>query len=344
MFPSELGFAMPPEWSEHMGTLMEWPIKEALWPEPFEEVLEAFANTAKSIAQFEPVIMIARPELAEQAQRLCGGGIKILEMLHDDSWMRDNGPTFVINSRGELSGINWRFNAWGGKYPFNYDDMVAFKVLNCLEIPCFDAPLIMEGGSIHVDGEGTVLTTEQCLLNANRNPHMNKDQIEDMLKKYLGAKKIIWLKNGLYGDDTDGHIDNVACFAGPGKVIVQISSDKNNPNYERSAENLEILKGCTDAQGRFLEIIEIEQPGEELYDGAYLTLSYINFYFVNGGIILPVFGGKHSETDSNAKNVLQRAFPDRRIVAVDGMPIARGGGNVHCITQQMPRGVPAGIF
>lgn len=343
MYPAELGFRMPPEWARHMGTLMEWPIREADWPEPFEEVLEVFADVARKIAEFEPVIMIARPDLAKQAAKMCGPTIKILEIDHDDSWMRDNGPTFVVNDKEELAGINWRFNAWGGKYPFEKDNLVAAKVLQTLEVPAFHAPFIMEGGSIHVDGEGTLLTTEECLLNANRNVSMTKEELENELKRYLNIEKIIWLKKGLHGDDTDGHIDNVASFVRPGVIIVQTTSNQDNPNYERSRDNLETLRNSTDAKGRKFEIIEIEQPSPAYYEDMHLTLSYINFYFVNGGIILPLFCGDHEETDRKAEAVLKKTFPERKIVTVNGMPIIRGGGNVHCITQQMPYGVPAKI-
>jgi agmatine deiminase len=341
MYPAKLGFKMPPEWTKHAGTFMEWPVKEAVWPEPYDEVLEAFADVAKKIVKFEPVIMIAKPDLAEQAAHYCGPQIKILELENDDSWMRDNGPTFVTNDKGELAGINWIFNAWGGKYPCENDNLIASKLLNTLEVPCFDAPIVMEGGSIHVDGEGTLLTTEECLLNENRNPRLTRDQIEDTVKKYLNIEKIIWLKKGLYGDDTDGHVDNVACFAQPGTVIVQTTKDPKNKNYQRSLDNLETLRNVTDAKGRKLEIIEIQQPEEAYYEDAYLTLSYLNFYFVNGGIIMPVFGGKYSDTDKKAEEVLKNTFPDREVVTMNGMPIIRGGGNIHCITQQMPVGVPA---
>lgn len=341
MLPIQKDFKMPAEWSKHQRTFMEWPIKEAGWPDPFKEVLDAFADVAKKIAQFEPVTMIVRPDLASQAAQMCGPQVEILKMEHDDSWMRDNGPTFLVNDRGELAGINWLFNAWGGKYPYEMDNLIASKVLEHFGVPCYNAPFIMEGGSIHVDGEGTLLTTEECLLNKNRNPHLTRDDIERHLKDYLNVQKVIWLKRGLYGDDTDGHVDNVACFARPGVIILQATSDPGNPNYERSRENLDTLKNATDAQGRKLEIIQIEQPSEDHYHEIPLTLSYLNFYFVNGGIILPVFGGKHQSTDKSAQEVLAKVFPDRKIVTVDGMPIIRGGGNVHCITQQMPEGIPA---
>lgn len=334
MTPAELGYYMPPEWAEHQRTFMEWPVKEAGWPEPFEHILPAFAAIVKAIARFEPVTVLANPHLSEEAAGFCGPGVEIIPIEHNDSWMRDNGPTFLVNKKGELAGVNWIFNAWGGKYQSQLDNMVVPRLLELLRIPCFNAPLVMEGGSFHVDGEGTLLTTEECLLNPNRNPGLQRAEIEAYLKAYLNVAKIIWLKRGWYGDDTDGHIDNVACFAAPGVVLVQVCSDPRDPNYEISQENLEILQQATDAKGRRLRIIKVEQPPAVYYADRRLTLSYLNFYFVNSGIIMPVFGNQ--QTDGAAYSILRETFPERKIVTVDGLIIARGGGNVHCLTQQMP--------
>jgi agmatine deiminase len=343
MNPAELGFSMPPEWSQHSATLMEFPVREALWPEPFEDILEAYGDIAKKVSRFEPVKLIVRPDMVKQAIEVCGSDIEILEMEHNDSWARDNGPTFIKNAKGEIAGINWKFNAWGGKYPYELDDLVAPRVLELLGVPRFDVPMVLEGGSIHVDGEGTLITTEECLLNRNRNAHLTKGEIEEILKRNLNIKKIIWLKRGLYGDDTDGHVDNVACFARPGVILIQTCSERDNPNYELSEQNLEILRSEADAKGRTFEIIQIEQPAEAYYGDLFLTLSYINFYFVNGGIILPQFGGEFAAADKAAKEVLESTFPDREIVTIDGMKIIRGGGNVHCLTQQIPAGTPANL-
>lgn len=339
--PADLGFRMPAEWARHSRTLMAWPIREAIWPEPFEEILHTYSDILKKIARFEPVTLVVKPDVSKEAAEFCGTGVEILELKHDDSWMRDNGPTFVRNDRGELLGINWIFNAWGGKYPCGNDNLVAPGLLEHLGVPCLNVPIVMEGGSIHTDGEGTLLTTEECLLNSNRNPHLRKEEIESILKECLNIQKVIWLRKGLYGDDTDGHVDNVACFAKPGAILIQTSSDPGNPNYEISKENLELLGNSADAKGRPFEIVQIEQPGESYYEELYLTLSYINFYFVNGGIVLPQFGGDFADTDRFAKSVLEKIFPEREIVTVNGMPIIRGGGNVHCLTQQMPEGLPA---
>ncbi|NLY42375.1 MAG: agmatine deiminase family protein [Clostridiaceae bacterium] len=343
--PKDLGFKMPAEWVKHSRTIMAWPVVEAEWPGPMEEILEAYSDAVKKIASFEPILMIVKPELKEQLKKYCDiNNIDTLEIINDDSWTRDNGPTIVANDKGEIAGINWMFNAWGGKYPYENDNMVAPKALDFLGIPRFDAPLVMEGGSIHVDGEGTLLTTEECLLNKNRNPNLTREQIELILKQYLNVEKIIWLKKGLFGDDTDGHIDNVACFAKPGVIILQTCSDPDDPNYERTKENIEILRNATDAKGRRFEIIQIEQPQPVDYNGIRLTLSYINFYFVNGGIILPTFGGKNASRDKDAESILKSVFPDRKIVTINGLPLARGGGNIHCLTQQVPAGPPAKAF
>lgn len=342
MFPREMGFRMPAEWEKRQRTFMEWPVRENLWPDGFEDARKGYSEVAKAIAEFEELCMIARPDQAGRAKEMCGEKVKVIAMEHDDSWIRDNGPTFIINNKNEVAGISWEFNAWGEKYkPFDKDNEVAKKVLELFNVPVFEAPIILEGGSIHVDGEGTLLTTEQCLLNKNRNTHLSKKEIEDVLYKYLSVDKFLWLKQGLYGDETDGHVDNVACFVKPGVVVLQVCSDKNDPNYELTLENLSILENTVDAKGRKLEIIKIEQPPARCLNNERLTLSYINYYPVNGGIILPVFGQDAENTDKKAVEVLQRVYPDRKIVTVDGMPIIKGGGNVHCITQQMPYGLPA---
>ncbi|MFZ3170959.1 MAG: agmatine deiminase family protein [Carboxydocellales bacterium] len=343
MVPRKLNFRMPPEWAEHARTFMEWPVQEAMcWPENHEQVCKGFAEIAQAIVEFEPVTMLVNPEGLAKAGRLCGPKVELLVIEHNDSWMRDNGPTFLINEQSEVAGVNWQFNAWGGKYaPWDLDNQVAPKLLKHLEIPCFQAPFVLEGGAIHVDGEGTLLTTEECLLNQNRNAGLSREELVELLKQYLNVDKIIWLKRGLYGDETDGHIDNVACFAKPGSVILQTCQDPADANYQNTMENLKLLQNTTDAKGRRLSIIPIQQPPARFYQGSRLTLSYLNFYFVNGGIILPVFGEESKQTDLFAEQALQKTFPERKIVKIDGMSIIKEGGNVHCITQQMPIGSPA---
>lgn len=338
---NEKNYYMPAEWEQHERTLMEWPVKESLvWPENYNEVCAGYAEVAKAIAQFETVTMIVNENTAKEAEALCGEKVEYVIIPHNDAWCRDNGPTFLINKEKELSAVNWQFNAWGEKYtPFDLDNEVAPKILNHLQVPYVNSTIILEGGSIHVDGEGTLLTTRECLLNKNRNAHLSQEQIEKEVKDALKVSKIIWLNQGLFGDETDGHVDNVACFAKPGVILIQTCDDPGDPNYEISRENLQILRNATDASGRMLEIIEIPQPPIRYYREERLTLSYLNFYLVNGGIILPVFGGEAEMADKRAEEILKEVFPERKIVAVDGMPLIKEGGNVHCITQQMPKGV-----
>jgi agmatine deiminase len=340
MISSEFKVGMPPEWERHSRTLMAWPVKEAVWPEPFDAILPAYAEIVKAIARFEPVTLVVKPDLIANAVAYCGSAsnIELLPLAHNDSWMRDSGPTIIWDGHGQLVGLNWIFNAWGGKFPYELDNLVAPQILNHLRIPCTDLPLVMEGGSFHVDGGGTLLTTEECLLNPNRNPRLSREKIEAYLRQSLGISKIIWLKRGWDGDDTDGHVDNVACFARPGVILTQVCHDPADPNYAITQENLATLQAATDAHGKPFKVIAVGQPPARFYQGARLTLSYINFYFVNGGIVMPVFGDDAAGTDEDARTVLKEVFPEREIVSVDGAIIARGGGNVHCLTQQVPVG------
>ncbi|WP_141430639.1 agmatine deiminase family protein [Bacillus sp. 03113] len=339
MDPKSLNYKMPAEWTNHERTFVAWPVQESMcFPEDYEKVVKGYyIELVKAIAEFEPVTVVVNPGEVEQVKNYFSeANVDFLAIAHNDAWIRDNGPTFLINEDGNIAGVNWKFNAWGGKYaPWDLDDQVAPQILDHYGVKRFDAPLVIEGGSIHVDGEGTVLTTEECLLNPNRNKEMTKSQIEDYLKQFLNIEKVIWLKKGLSGDETDGHVDNIACFAAPGKILIQVCDDPSDENYAITQENLEILRNTIDAKGRKLEIIPIGQPPKTEHDGSRLTLSYLNFYFVNDGIILPVFGGEAEETDKMAEKVLLSVFPDRKIRKIDGMSIIKEGGNVHCTTQQM---------
>lgn len=342
MTPKDLGYRMPAEWEKRAGTLMEWPVRREIWTDGLEKARMGYAEVANAISEFEELTMIVNPHLAHTLKSMCSSDIKILKIEHDDSWIRDNGPTFLLNDNKKLAGVNWEFNSWGGKYyPWDKDNLVAEKVLEYFGVYKFDCPIVLEGGSIHVDGEGTLITTEECLLNKNRNPEKSREEIEQILKDYLNIKKIIWLKKGLYGDETDGHVDNIACFAKPGVIVMQTCSDKNDPNYEITMENINIIERELDAKGRKLKIIKIEQPPISHYNGERLTLSYINYYPVSGGIIVPTFGEFGEDTkkaDENAVSILKEVYPNRKIVAINGIPIIKGGGNVHCITQQIPYG------
>lgn len=343
MNPRQLHYVMPAEWVEHERTFISWPIQSSMvYPEQYEQVCDAYAEIIAAMAEFEPVTVIVNEADEEKVKAKLGQShlyaVDTLVVEHNDAWLRDNGPTFVTTADGKMAGVNWGFNAWGGKYsPWDLDDAVAGKILSHFNIEKFDAPLVLEGGSIHTDGEGTLLTTEECLLNVNRNPELSKAQIFEYMKQYVNIDQVIWLNRGLSGDETDGHVDNIACFAAPGKVIIQVCYDETDENYAITQENLAILRDTVDAKGRKLEIIEIEQPPAVYYEDSRLTLSYLNFYFVNGGIILPVFGGTAEEADKKAIATLAACFPDRKIRTVNGMGVIREGGNVHCTTQQMPK-------
>jgi agmatine deiminase len=339
MYPKDLNYTMPAEWDKHERTFISWPVQASMvFPDNHKSVSEGYVEIIQAIAEFEPVTVIVNPEELGALEALdLGSNVTLLPIRHNDAWLRDNGPTFVADRDGKLAGVNWKFNAWGGKYmPWDLDDEVAPQILESVQVERFDAPLVMEGGSIHTDGEGTLITTEECLLNTNRNPELSRTEVEQYVRQYTGAESVIWLKRGLSGDETDGHVDNIACFAAPGKVIIQVCDDPQDENYEITQENLRILENAVDAKGRKLEIVKIAQPPRVNYEDSRLTLSYLNFYFVNGGIILPVFGGTAAETDKLAEQQLASLFPDRRIRTVNGMAVIGEGGNVHCTTQQMP--------
>jgi agmatine deiminase len=339
MYPTNLNYKMPAEWVKHSRTYIAWPVQASMcYPEDFEAVCLGYIEIIRAIAEFEPVTVVCNPVDSEKLPCLFPKDrIELLCIDHNDAWLRDNGPTFLIHETGEVVGVNWQFNAWGGKYaPWDLDNQVAPRILDSVGLKRFDAPLVMEGGSFHVDGEGTLLTTAECLLNSNRNPELTREQIEAELKKFLNIQKVVWLKNGLDGDETDGHVDNICCFAAPGKILLQVCDDPEDANYAITQENLKILNEETDASGRKFEIFPILQPPKLFNKEKRLTLSYLNFYFVNGGLILPVFGGQARETDRLAAQVLGELFPERRIRTVNGLAIIREGGNVHCTTQQMP--------
>jgi len=341
--PAEDGFFMPAEWAPHSRCWMEWPCRAETWGDRIEAAREAYAEVAKAIAQFEPVTMITKPKNVAEVSIALGSATRIntLSLPHDDSWMRDNGPTFVVDGRGQVAGVDWKWNAWGNKYPdHERDAAVAEAVLKHLEMRRYEAPFVLEGGAIHTDGEGTLLTTESVLLNPNRNGPVTRSEMEELLAAYLGIRKVIWLGEGLQGDDdTDGHVDNLACFARPGVVLALTTNDPADGNYHVLQDNLARLRAATDAEGRSLEIVEIEQPRRQIHaDGRRLPLSYINFYIANGGIIMPVF---EDPQDSRAFDTLSRVFPDREIVQVPAVDIVHGGGGIHCITQQQPAGTPA---
>ena len=314
---------------------MAWPCRTELWGDGLAAARQAYAAVARTIAGFEPVTMVAREADAAEAGALCGPSVQVLAAPIDDSWMRDFGPTFVVNRDGDVRGVAWQFNAWGGKYrDYDNDATLAARLLDRVGIPRFDAPFVLEGGAIHSDGEGTALATETVLLNPNRRMASSRAAAEALLRDWIGAETVIWLPAGLVDDETDGHIDNVACFAGPGRVLARIAPDPSDPNHAGLAANLSLLSKARDARGRRLEVVPLPQTTRRDAAGRPLAASYINFYIADGGIVMPSFA---SAEDDAAAAMIAQAFPGRRIVQVDARPLDPGGGGIHCITQQQPR-------
>lgn len=315
---------------------MAWPCREEVWGENLDAARIAYADVARAIADFEPVTMVCNPADVAEASLTLGNGtaIDVVSMEIDDSWLRDSGPTFLLDRNGHLAGAHWRFNAWGQKYqPYSRDAVVAKRILKHVGARRFRAPFVLEGGAIHVDGEGTVLTTEQCLLNPNRNPDVTKAQVEQNLRDWLGVSTVIWLPEGLEDDETDGHIDEIACFVRPGVVLALSTDDKSDGNFDVLQTNLDILRSAKDAKGRPLQVIEVPQPARQEHKGKRLSLSYINFYIANGGVVMPAFDVAE---DERAFRIIRDAFPNRRVVQVHARDIFLGGGGIHCITQQQP--------
>jgi agmatine deiminase len=329
---------MPAEFSPHQATWMSWPTRESLWHGRLDEARDEWAATARTIAAFEPVTMVCTPGEAAQVRRRCGGGVEPLELPLDDSWLRDNGPIFVTNERGEVALVQFGFNSWGGKYlPYDDDARLPQALASHFGVRRYRAPFVLEGGSFFVDGEGTLLTTAQCLLHPNRNPSMSRDDIEEGLRSFLGVDVVIWLPHGLVEDrDTDGHVDGLAQYVRPGLVMLATAAGHNDPNAPRFDEDGRTLRTARDARGRSFEVLDGPVNGwAELQGIGPIVIPYMNHYLANGAVIAPV--GDIPE-DEAAIELLARAYPDREVVGVPGALISFGGGGPHCITQQVPAG------
>jgi len=324
---------MPPEWAPHNRCWMAWPARTAIWGDYLEAAKQGYANVARAIAGFEPVSMLTPPGSVTEATELCGPDIEIVSWELDDSWMRDIGPNF-LKKGDELAASVFQFNAWGRKYPkFRKDAAVGNRMAEAMGIRSFTSPIFMEGGGIFTDGEGTLLTTEQCILNENRNPGLGREEAEQELRQALGVEKVIWLPGDPWDDETDGHVDGLACFVRPGVVLVESDPDPASERHEILERNYRALEQATDARGRKFELHRIEEATEMDPIGDRFCVSYINFYLANGGLVMPTYG---IPADQRARAVLETCFPDRRIVQVDVKGIATGGGGIHCITQQQP--------
>ncbi|RDU23782.1 agmatine deiminase [Anaerosacchariphilus polymeriproducens] len=354
--PKDDGYYMPAEFAPHYGCIIIWPERADSWQYGAVEARKAFVKVAEAISRSEKVTVCTSFEQYETARQMLPPQIRVIEMSSDDSWARDYMPTFVIDGKGGIRGIDWYFNAWGGLvdglyFPWDRDNKMARKFCDLMEIDVYNArDFVLEGGSIHVDGEGTALVTEACLLSKGRNPELSKEQITEKLKDYLGVEKVIWLKHGIYRDETNEHIDNICAFTAPGEVVLAWNEDVNDPQYKMSLDCLNILEGETDARGRKLKVHKLPLPkpvlvGEECeglidfdgeptrVEGERLAASYVNFYIANKAVIMPGF---QDPADEKAKAVLEGLFPEREVIQIDARDILIGGGNIHCITQQIP--------
>lgn len=366
--PAADGFYMPGEYEPHAGCIIVWPQRPGSWSFGARAACEAFTAVIRAIAASEKVYVICGEKHLGVAQAYLAdiANVELVQLETDDSWARDIGPTFVVRDGAKgrtLRGVNWRFNAWGGEvdglYPdYERDDAFAAAFAEKYGFTLYDAaPFVLEGGSIHCDGEGTVLATEACLLSAGRNPELTKEQIEARLCAFLGARKVIWLPRGIYNDETNEHVDNVCAFIRPGEVVLAWTDDENDPQYALSQASYAALQQAVDAKGRALVVHKLPipgvpvcisadevagfdfVPGEDVREaGERLAASYVNFYFSNDSIILPAFGGENAASDARAAAVLAKLCPERKIVQISARAILTGGGNIHCITQQIPEG------
>jgi agmatine deiminase len=341
--PRSLGYSMPAEWARHRATWLSWPHNRETWPAFLEKVREVWIQTARALAPHERVYLLVNDEVAERdvSARLkkagaVMGNVTLLKIPTVDVWMRDYGPTFVTRNAADqpLAANDWIFNGWGGKYKaYEEDDQVAKKITPLLDIPVFEHDIILEGGSIEVNGAGTCLTTEQCLLNKNRNPHLSRDEIENRLKDALGVSQFIWLGEGIVGDDTDGHIDDIARFVDPTTIVCALEANAQDDNYAPLRENYERLQSATDQSGKKLSIVTLPCPAPVYYDESRVPASYANFYIANETVLVPVFDDPN---DAKALGILQDLFPRRKVVGLRCNEVVAGLGAIHCVTQQQP--------
>ncbi|HTE01226.1 MAG TPA: agmatine deiminase family protein [Mucilaginibacter sp.] len=340
--PASQGFSFPAEWAPHTATWLSWPHKEESWPGKIVTIYKPYCEFIKAVSKGELVrINVINEQMeafAKEQLQLVGADLKRIEFFEfptNDAWCRDHGPAFLINSdTKEKVIIDWGYNAWGNKYPpYDLDDVIPTKIANHFNLPVYHPGIVMEGGSVDFNGKGTVLTTTACLLNKNRNPHLNQQQIEIYLQNYYGVEQILWLGDGIAGDDTDGHIDDITRFVNEDTVVTVIEEDKNDDNYHILQENLQTLKTMRLLNGKQLNIMELPMPDAVYYDGQRLPASYANFYIANAAVIVPTY---RSKNDNKALDILTQCFPDRKVIGIDSTDIIWGLGSFHCLSQQEP--------
>ncbi|GAA4518316.1 agmatine deiminase family protein [Sphingobacterium thermophilum] len=341
--PKQQGYSFPAEWAEQEAMWLSWPHKEASWPGKIETIYKPYSEFIKAVAEDQKV----RINVADEAMK--NFALRHLEAVNanlanvefyfhetNDAWCRDHGPAFVINKTEKKKAVvDWGYNAWGGKYPpFDLDDVIPTKIANHFGLPLFTPPIVMEGGSVEFNGAGTVLTTTSCLLNENRNPHLTKEQIEQYLKEFYGQEQVLWLGDGIVGDDTDGHIDDITRFVNEDTVLTVVEENPEDENYQPLQENLEALKKMTLLDGRKLNIVELPMPAPVIYEDTRLPASYANFYIANKVVVVPIFNDKN---DERALQIIQSCFPGRKVIGINSVDIIWGLGSFHCLSQQEPK-------
>ena len=340
--PAQQGYFFPAEFARHDATWLSWPYKEASWPGKIETIYPIYARFIKAVAEGERVCINVADEAMKQKalrhlQAVEADLSRVEFFLHptNDAWCRDHGPAFLINPAEKKKMIvDWGYNAWGGKYPpFDLDDVVPTRIAHHYHIPVVHPGIVMEGGSVEFNGRGTLLTTTACLLNPNRNPHLNQEQIEAYLRDYYGVTNILWLGDGIIGDDTDGHIDDLTRFVNEDTVVTVVEHNRSDENYAPLKENVELLEKLKLENGRSIKIVELPMPAPVVYEDQRLPASYANFYISNNYVVVPTFRDKQ---DDVALDILQKHFPDRKVLGLDSWDIIWGLGSFHCLSQQEP--------
>lgn len=340
--PAQLGYSFPAEWHQHTATWLSWPHKEASWPGKIHTIYSPYCKFIKAVTQGETVcINVADAAMESFAKvHLVNEGVDLnkIKFYHhptNDAWCRDHGPAFLINPVEKKKVIvDWGYNAWGDKYPpYDLDDVIPTLIANKYGIPVYHPGIVMEGGSVEFNGNGTILTSTACLLNPNRNPHLNQSQIEQYLYDYYGAKQVLWVSEGIVGDDTDGHIDDTVRFVNEDTVVTVVEESKNDENYDLLQQNLKELKAMRLHNGKQLNIVELPMPDAVVYEEQRLPASYANFYIANAGVIVPTY---RCANDDKALQILTDCFPDRKVIGIDSTDVIWGLGSWHCLSQQEP--------